>query len=168
MDPFDLLGIEPRFDLDMAMVEIRHRELSRTLHPDRFIGRPPAERRLALDRAIEVNEAWRIIRNPIARAEALLSRLGLPSDEESAAQPAPTFLMQMMESREALADARATKDCRELVGLVATMRVYENTSLAAIVDAFNHDPKSARQYLTELRYIRRFLDEAAIVEDELL
>ncbi len=42
MDPFATLGIEPRFDLDVRAVEARHRELSRTLHPDRYSGAPAA------------------------------------------------------------------------------------------------------------------------------
>ena len=59
MDPFETLGVEPRFDLDLTALEKRHRELSGALHPDRYTGRPASERRMALDRAIKVNEAWR-------------------------------------------------------------------------------------------------------------
>ncbi len=68
MDPFATLGIDPAFNIDLAAVEQRHRDLSRALHPDKFSGAPAAERRLALNRAIEVNEAWRAVRDPIRRA----------------------------------------------------------------------------------------------------
>ena len=56
-DPFETLGVEARFDLDLRAVEQRHRDLSKALHPDRYTGAPAAERRMSLSRAIDVNEA---------------------------------------------------------------------------------------------------------------
>src|SRR5690606_32621777 len=76
-DPFTILGIEPRFRLDLERVGARHRELSRALHPDRYVDRPANERRLALSRAIEVNQAFGIVRDPVRRALALLARHGV-------------------------------------------------------------------------------------------
>src|SRR5262245_15377730 len=73
-DPFETLGIEPKYRLDLKQVEARHRELSKALHPDRYVNKTPAERRLALSRAIDVNSAWRMVRDPVGRAEALLRR----------------------------------------------------------------------------------------------
>ena len=62
MDPFSILGIARNYAIDPAAVEKRHRELSRALHPDRFVGAGASERRAALAKAVEVNEAWRIVR----------------------------------------------------------------------------------------------------------
>src|SRR5689334_12410104 len=80
-DPFEVFGIPPRFEVDLAALELRHRDLSKALHPDRYAGAPAAERRLALNRAIEVNEAWRVLREPVKRAEALFARAGVPVGE---------------------------------------------------------------------------------------
>src|SRR6185503_15334256 len=109
-DPFEILGMEPRFDLDLRALEQRHRDLSRALHPDRYAGAPSAERRLALSRAIEVNDAWRMLRDPIRRAEAILRRGGVEIGETLEPKPSPDLLMEMMESREALSDAARKKD----------------------------------------------------------
>ena len=92
-DPFDTLGVEPRFDLDSSALEQRHRDLSRALHPDRYTGAPAAERRLSLGRAIDVNEAFRVLKDPIRRAEALLRRAGVPVGEISEPRPPPDLLM---------------------------------------------------------------------------
>src|SRR5271165_3863841 len=107
MDPFAILGIAPAFDVDLSVIEKTHRELSRTLHPDRYLGAGASERRAALAKAVEVNEAWRIVREPIRRAEALLRLRGVEVGD--AVEPAadPEFLTEMMEQREALADARS-------------------------------------------------------------
>jgi len=86
MDPFATLGLAPSFDVDLAAIGKIHRELSRALHPDRYIGASPSERRAALAKAIEVNEAWRIVRDPIRRADALLVLRGVASGESSPAK----------------------------------------------------------------------------------
>ncbi len=110
MDPFATLGVEPRFDLDLAAVEKTHRELSRALHPDRYVSAGASERREALGKAVEVNEAWRILRDPIRRAEALLVARGVTIAEGSEPQADPEFLMEMLEQREALDEAKQAKD----------------------------------------------------------
>ncbi|MFW5738793.1 MAG: Fe-S protein assembly co-chaperone HscB, partial [Myxococcota bacterium] len=169
---FTTLDIEPRFDLDLKAVEARHRELSRALHPDKYVGRPASERRLALSKAIEVNEAWRIVRDPVRRAEALLARLGVQSGEEAGNQADPELLMEMMEQREALAEVRMEKDAERLATLTSNMQEREQKVLDALASALaSPSPDSARgalPHLAELRFVRRFLEEASAVEDELL
>ena len=54
-----MLGIGPSFDVDLPSLEKTHRELSRALHPDKFVQAGASERRSALERAADVNEAWR-------------------------------------------------------------------------------------------------------------
>ena len=119
-DPFATFGLTPAFELDLNELEQRHRELSRALHPDRYAGRGASERRQALGKAIEVNEAWRRLKNPVKRAEALLERLGLAVSEEQEPKPAPEFLMDVMERREELdrrvpAHSRAPSRCAAAV-----------------------------------------------------
>jgi molecular chaperone HscB len=172
-DPFTTLGIEARFDLDLKAVESRHRELSRTLHPDRYAGTPATERRLALGKAIEVNEAWRLVRDPIKRTEALLLRAGVAVGETHEPKPPPELLMEMMESREALAVAARKKDLAAIAKLADAMRARQEATLEAIAKAFDSAGNGAGlsqvvPKLGELRYIRRFLDEVSAMEEELV
>jgi molecular chaperone HscB len=178
-DPFDTLGVPPGFDLDLEAVEKRHRELSRTLHPDRYAGRPAAERRQALGHAIEVNEAWRVLKDPVRRAEALLARLGVEVPEGQEPPATPELLMGMMELRESLSEARQNQDLRSVAALARQVRDGEERVLAQITERFGqaraHNPDGAvliakdelMRLLGELRYHRRFLQEAAAIEDEL-
>jgi molecular chaperone HscB len=173
-DPFDTLGVPPGFDLDLEAVEKRHRELSKTLHPDRYAGRPAAERRQALGRAIEVNEAWRVLKDPVRRAEALLARLGVEVPEGQEPRATPELLMQMMELREGLSEARQNQDLRSVAALSRQVRDEQERVLAQIADRFENPAGAVLlakdelvQLLGELRYHRRFLQEAAAIEDEL-
>jgi molecular chaperone HscB len=169
-DPFETLGFEPVFDLDPALLERRHRELSRALHPDRYAGRPASERRDALGRAIVVNQAFRALKDPVARAEALLARHG-KAVEESGGQPAdPMLLMEVLERREALGDAKRKRDLDTVRRLAGEVRERERAALGGIVHGFGQSPPDlalVEKWLGELRYHRRFLDEVSAIEDEI-
>ena len=173
-DPFATLGIEPRFDLDLKAVEARHRELSRALHPDRYARAPAAERRMALSRAIEVNEAWRAVRDPIKRAEALFARLGVPSGELAEPKPDAALLMEMMEAREELSEAAHLKNMEAVHKLHLRMSQREREVLAVLgrgLDEAGSCTAAARKLvprLGELRYLRRFLDEVSAIEEAAL
>jgi molecular chaperone HscB len=171
-DAFDMLGIEPRFDVDIAAAEERHRLLSGALQPDRYAGKPPAERRMALGRAIEVNSAWRVLRDPIKRAECLLARAGIPVGESQEPKPSPALLMEMMEVREELAEARKKGDFDRIGKLADGMRAREKELLLQLERGFaaaSGDPdklKALHPDLGALRYVRRFFDEIEAIEDE--
>jgi molecular chaperone HscB len=172
-DPFETLGVEPRFDLDLPAVEQRHRDLSRALHPDRYTGAPAAERRLALSRAIDVNEALRVLKNPVRRAEALLARAGTTPGETGEPKPPPSLLMEMMDLREELSEAARARDLGRVGKLAEGMRAREGEverRLGGALDEAQRDPQktiAALPALGELRYIRRFLDEVSAIEEEL-
>jgi len=177
-DPFHTLGLEPRFDIDLAELESRHRELSRTLHPDRYVGRPSAERRLALSKAIEVNAAQRVLRDPVRRAEALLARRGVETAEGEEPAASEELLMEVLELREGLASAKESLDLahvEELAGAVETRQARVLSELGRAFVALESDPVSTpaeavariRERLGELRYYERFLEEVRAIEDEL-
>ena len=171
MDPFETLGVEPVFGLDLAVLEQRHRDLSRALHPDRHATSGAGERRMALGRAIEVNEAFRQLKDPVRRAEALLTRRGVASGEGKEPPAAPALLMEVMERREALAEIRHSKDVHALERQIAEVRAEESRSEAVLSQEFaSQTPNFSEIYqrVGELRYYRRFLDEARSIADDLL
>ncbi|MBK9264711.1 MAG: Fe-S protein assembly co-chaperone HscB [Polyangiaceae bacterium] len=169
-DPFETMGVEPRFDIDPDKLAERHRDLSRALHPDRYAGAPAAERRLALGRAIEVNDAYRVLKDPVRRAEALLRRAGVPVGETAEPKPSQALLMEMMEQREELADARRSKDLGAVHKLALAVRERERDVLAKLGRALAADGSevsAALPHLGELRYLRRFLEEVSAIEEDL-
>src|SRR5882757_10403810 len=137
IDPFDILGIAPRFDLDLAAVEQRYRDLSRVLHPDKHVGSPAAERRMTLGKAVEVNEAWRLVRDPVRRAEALFQRDGIEVRESSEPKASPEFLMDILEQREALAEAKTKRDRAAVDRLGSDIRARETATLARLSAGFD-------------------------------
>ncbi len=178
LDPFATLGLPRRFALDPKQLEGRHRELSKALHPDRYAAAGSGERRLALSKAIEVNEAHRILRDPVRRAEAVLKLSGLEAEVGETREPKPdgAFLMEVLEAREALDEAKASRSPARISSVVSDARAQHAAALgtlgAAIDGALGHavDLESLRKaipLLGRLRYATRLLDEAVAAEDEL-
>jgi molecular chaperone HscB len=95
-DPFDTLGLPPRFDLPAAEIDRSYLSASGRLHPDLARDDADAGRAMA-----DLNRAKRILGDPERRADALLTRIGGPRREQERGLP-PDFLMEMIEVREAV------------------------------------------------------------------
>jgi len=173
VDPFATLGLERKYQQDLRAAEKTHRELSRALHPDRYVGHGASERRDALHRAVLVNEAWRVVRDPIQRAEALFTLAGIPIGDTNEPKPDTALLMDMMEQREALGEARAKRDIAAVKTLAAGVTARAEATervLGAAFDAGHADRDKLAplvKKLGELRYCRRLLEEVSNVMDDL-
>jgi molecular chaperone HscB len=173
MDPFATLGFERRYNLDKTLLDRRYRELQQALHPDKHASAPASERALTLRKAIEVNEAYRVLRDDQKRGEALLVLMGR---EVSDQQADPELLMEMMELREALSDARAADDHARVSRLAAEVTEKATATSRQLSEVFtrlaaassNKELGDAQTLLSRLRYYRRFQDEVALFEDQAL
>lgn len=172
MDPFATLGVEPRFDLAPDELERRYRELSRAVHPDRHSAGAASLRRAALSRSMDINEAYRTLRDPIRRAEKLLELRGVAVGDGHEPKPSGALLMEMMEAREALSEAGHAKDAAAIAQQSAAMKAREAALLQRLGEALaepgDDHHATALSLLGELRYTRRFLDEVAAFEELLL
>jgi molecular chaperone HscB len=157
-DPFALLGLAPGFAVDLAALERAYYERAVQLHPDRMTGASAAERVAQLSRARALNDAYQLIKRPIARAEHLLARAGLAIGDRERLEPA--FLMEILELREELAGVRAAGDQARVAALAAAMAARRAGALAALADHFAAgDLAAAKQQVIALRYLQRYLDE---------
>lgn len=171
-DHYEALGIPEGFRIDRSALEQRYRDLSRMLHPDRHAARSATERRLSLEKMIQVNDAYRTLRDPVRRAAYLLSRRGIDLGETGAGGAAkylpPGFLMEVMELREAFDEARGEKNADAVQALAAKTRAQKDEALQALEAAFEEDqPEEAAAQVAILRYLDRFLGEVRAWEDQL-
>ena len=88
MDYFSIFSLPPHLTIDTAALEKSFYALSRKLHPDRFAARPAAEQEAALAESSRLNDAYRTLRDPIARTEYLLKLEGVELEEQSSAATA--------------------------------------------------------------------------------
>jgi len=82
---FSIFSLPQHMVIDTAALEKSFYALSRRLHPDRFAARPAAEQEAALAESSRLNDAYRTLRDPIARTEYLLTLEGIELEEQSRA-----------------------------------------------------------------------------------
>jgi len=121
-DYFSILGLPRVFALDAHDLERSFRDLSRHLHPDRFARAEPRERRLSLERATRLNDAYRYLKDWRLRAGYLLKLAGTDVFAEGRTYADPDFLEEQLEWREELALAQADADAPRLARIAADAR----------------------------------------------
>ena len=178
-DHFAVLGVPRRYDVEAGALEARYKELSRQLHPDRFAKADPRARRASLQRTVQLNEAWRALKEPEKRAEYLLALGGvkIATDDGGARSggvaASPALLMEILELREALGDARAAHDDAEVARMGEAMRARAGEAAARVAAGLTAPAgelttarlEGVARELVALRYFRRFLDEVAAHAD---
>jgi len=113
-DFFSLFALPRVFRLPAAEVDRQYVALQSEVHPDRFAGADEVDKRLAMQWSTRVNEAYQTLKKPLARAKYLLHLAAHDvADENNTLMPAD-FLIEQLEWREALAEARAAGDHHEL------------------------------------------------------
>jgi len=158
---FELLGLPAAFALDASRLEQRYRELQGRVHPDRFAAASEAERRVAMQWATRANEAYRTLRDPVARARYLLSLKGYDTGEETNTALPPDFLMQQMEWREAVSQARQARDARRLDDLRAELAGERSEMLRLLERAIDRDSNydAGCSLVRKLRFLEKLEEE---------
>jgi molecular chaperone HscB len=105
-DYFGFFGWPQKLTIDPALLEEQFHKLSWKLHPDNFVRASEEERNLSLDRSSQLNDAYRTLRDPIARIEYLLLRLGLRKEGTTKQQAPPELLKEVFELNESLDELR--------------------------------------------------------------
>ena len=162
-DDFALFGLPRRYTLDRSELDARRRALQGEVHPDRFAAADAQSRRIAMQTAVRVNEAYQRLKDPLARARYLCELGGTPIDaEDNTAMPA-AFLMQQMEWREQLDDANTRADVEAIASRLEAERTAGHARLATALDEAERFDVAAAE-VRALMFVERF---AADVDDRL-
>jgi len=152
---FELFGLEPRFQLDSTQLDQQWKQLQKQVHPDHFSSQAAADKRLAMQWSVRVNEAYQRLKNPLRRAAYLCELHGAPiRAEDNTAMPA-AFLMQQMQWREDLDEAT---DAAAIEALQQQLFVEKKSLLQQCADAIDShaDWTNAAQTVRALMFIERF------------
>ncbi len=141
---FDLYGLQPRFQIDLQLLEQAWRTLQRKYHPDRCAAsgwNDPAE---VLGRSALINEGYRVLRQDVSRARHVLELQGV--DMEKPAPLPVTFLQRQMTWHESVERAAKDGGASQLktiqAELLHTIRALSST-LATLLDQEQDYPQAA-------------------------
>ena len=130
---FELFELNPSFNIDLNKLETNYRAIQSASHPDRFVTATNAEKLASMQTATLANEAYLTLKNPANRAKYLLSLQGIDAVKETNTHMPAEFLMQQMEWREAIDDAKTARDITALESLLSEMQQAAKTLQAELV-----------------------------------
>jgi molecular chaperone HscB len=155
LTPFALLGLPERFALSEELVQKGWMNAIARVHPDRFAGRPAAERRVAEQWAGRINEARDELTDPVRRASALLRLRGADTGSETDTRMDGAFLMQQMLWREEAESLRASG--ASLEPLLARIGDERGRLIAALEESLDASPDTtrAREAVRRLMFVEK-------------
>ncbi|HZQ63102.1 MAG TPA: Fe-S protein assembly co-chaperone HscB [Casimicrobiaceae bacterium] len=167
---FELFGVPAQFRIDELALERAYRALQSEVHPDRHASASDADRRMSLQASARVNEGYRTLRDPVLRAEYLLSLQGLDVKDETDTALPFDFLETALERREAVSDAAAAGDERALEIMLHEVRKESGErerELERLLDA-EHAWETAHEKVRELKFLTKLAQDidAAIAQAE--
>ncbi len=166
---FELFGIRPAFDIDPAALHATQQRLQANCHPDRFANASSREKRLSVQTAAWVNQAFDTLRDPVKRSRYLLELEGGQLPDDSATTSDGAFLMEQLELREALERCRDADDglaqC-DAIGTTLGRRMRElEQAFVTHFEAREFDAAAAVSH--KMQFIQRLQQQLAELRFEL-
>lgn len=160
-DFFALFGLPRRFELDEATLARAYHDLQGEVHPDRYAHLPDADKRRAMQWATRVNEGLQTLKKPLNRAIYLLQLAGIDPALETNTAMSSEFLMEQMQWREELEEARSAGDADELHHLHERLRQQGRDMLAELRCALDerHDLHAAAEIVRRLMFIDKLQNQ---------
>ena len=159
---YEALGLEPRLGLDAEDLKKRFYDRSRQWHPDRYSRASAEEQMRALEMTAVLNDAFRTLRDPVARAEYFLKERGV----ELGKAAAPELLEEVFELNMALEELKSGDESARagLESAEARFQKMLEDSNAALERMFQREASDAlleqlRAELNRRRYISNLVRE---------
>jgi molecular chaperone HscB len=155
---FSVFDLPPAFEIDLADLEKRYFTVQRACHPDRFVGKPPAEKQQAILYSMQANEAYEALKQPLTRARHILALQDIHvGSEKDSVKPSHALLMEIMELREALEEAKTPEE-------VDALRMANSGTIVALQDELiatfgRSDMQQAAQQTIKLGYLIKIAEE---------
>jgi len=169
MDYFTLFGLPAGYEIDTQALAARFQDLQRQYHPDKFASGTQAEQLAAVQHSATINQAWQTLRNPLSRAEYLLSRHGFDLSSEQHTVRDTAFLMEQLELREELDEIEQAKDEARLETFIQRVKGMFDTRHQQMVDQLNNETWDvAADSVRKLRFLDKLRSSAEQLEEKLL
>ena len=170
---FELFDLKPGFLVDKTHLHANQQMLQSTYHPDRYVNANEQDKRLSVQQASWVNEAYLTLSNPVKRARYLLELNGLELNDETETTSDMTFLMEQLELREQLDDCPNQPDPLASCEQIEAKLNFRAQQLAdEFVETFEaHKFEIARMISRKMQFIYRIQEQVQELqfklEDEL-
>jgi len=166
---FELFGQDLRFDLDLQQLHSEQQRLQAIYHPDRFVTASEQEKRLSVQQASWINEAFETLSNPVKRARYMLELSGLELNDDSETTSDAAFLMEQISIREEIDECRSDADplsCCDQIAAKLRSKV-EQFGSEFITSYDQGELDAARLSSRKMQFVQRILDQLTDFQIEL-
>ena len=155
---FELFGLTQKFSQDRVAIDARWKALQREAHPDKFGAQSASAQRTAMQWSVRINEAYQRLKDPLKRAAYLCEVNGVPVNAENNTTMPASFLMQQIEWREALDEAKTVENLDEIALKTNEYGRKQLLNIEQAIDA-QHNFKLAVEHVRGLMFVERFASE---------
>jgi molecular chaperone HscB len=159
---FQIFELSPTFDVDLAELRRRYLRSSRAIHPDHH-GSSASAAALSLRTSARLNEAYRVLSDPLSRAEYLLELAGGNSSAADKSVPREVLTQTLM-LREEIEEARLAGDLERLQNVGAEVQNMRDEALKVAAELARQLPatesvrQQLRQKLNAVKYYQKLVE----------
>ena len=166
---FEIFSLPVGWELDAEQLDLKFRALQKAFHPDRYASKSDFEKRLAVQTAATINQAYETIKYPLSRAQYLLELKGFDANQESHVTSDGQFLMDQMLLREALSEIRGSMGPKESL---ASLSIEAQQTAQEVQSQFATQYQSkayndAFSTLAKMQFAIKFVNDIIDLEAEL-
>jgi molecular chaperone HscB len=161
-DYFSFFGIPRKLSVDEPDLQTRFYSSSRQVHPDRYARDTADNQQYALDATALLNDAYRVLRDPIKRAEYLLAQEGFDIGEQRSKDVPPELLEEVFELNMLLEEAPDRNQLEQARTKFQSMQDEADQELSSLFERYDASQdraalQSIRGVLNRRRYIQNLV-----------
>ena len=164
---FVIFQLPVSYRVELDALDSRYRDLQRSVHPDKHVGASDQDKRLSMQWATVINEAYATLKSPLKRAIYMFTLRGF--DIASNPTLPGDFLMAQIERREALEDISSDidglKDLKQFKSKLVAEQALLETDFAAQID---EQLAAAELTIYKMQFLHKLYNEADLLEESLL
>ena len=166
---FDLFSQPLNFEIDLSQMHKNQQDLQAKFHPDRFVNASDQQKRLSVQQASWVNEAYQTLANPVKRARYMLEVSGLDMKDESETTSDIDFLMEQIALREQMEEVRdkqnPLEECDNIIDNLKRRSAEISNEFSQQFEAGNLD--TAKLVSRKMQFIQRILEQVMDLQFQL-
>lgn len=166
---FEIFQLPAEFRIDTELLAERYRLLQRKIHPDRFADASERDRRLSMQWATQINEAYTTLKASLPRAAYLLKLNGVDLSNKQNAPVEPAFLMEQMTLRE---DLDSISEGDDAIAQLDDFKAKVRRVMARLENEFEanieENVDAAEQSVLKMQFMNKLMIAADQLEEKLL
>ena len=169
---FEIFSLPVGWIIERAAVDARYRQLQQQFHPDRYAAKGDVDKRLAVQTAALINDAYQTLISPLKRAQYLMQLDGIDADQESHITSDGAFLMSQIDLREELADIGQDGPSPAALEALARLEQRIGGTYAGLQDEFSAhysagDLAAAFEIVAKRQFFVKLLEQVEALEEQL-